>query len=128
MLREKCIWIFTEVLGWGGAFLAVYVPVSALTRDKWMLIERWAPVASATLTLLGAVVTAILVYLPPMEMRAAWEWSRKLVAPLVIVGAIVSLGFLIVRHDLPPVLVSAFGLLAISGSVKRLLSLPKESK
>lgn len=129
MSSTKLTWIFSEVLGWGGAALIFYsIIVTIWPDEKWMLMERPAEIVSTLLTLVGALVTAGSAYIKQTRVRQAWEWSTKIAAPVVIGGCIISIGFLIVFHQLPPVLVSGFGLLAISGSLKRSLSYPKELK
>jgi hypothetical protein len=119
------VWLFSELLGYAAPCLILYAIIADYVGEPWRPIEKWASFISAALTLLGTIATAASVYfysnVPAPKPR---EHSTRIVAPIVIASALIALGFLVIRGDLSGVLVSAFGLLAISGAIKRLLPYP----
>lgn len=125
MMAPILLWLFSEALGWFGAALIGYSIIVVYTQP-WPPIEAVAQFGSSLLTVLGTLVTVGAIYLPGASARPPWTHSRKVVAPVVITACVVALYFLIRLRHLPPVLVSGFGLLAISGGLKRLLPYPEE--
>ena len=118
----ELLWIFTHAIGFGGAFLIGYTVWAAQNpQDRWLALEAVAPFWSSVATILGTLILAGSVYLPSDTARRAWPHSRYYIAPAVVVGCMVALYFLIKAHNLPPPVVTGFGLLAISGSLKRLI-------
>lgn len=115
--------IFTEGLGFAGAILIGYTLVSRYT-SVWEPLERVAAFLSALLTILGALVTALSIYLPITVTHAPWPYSRYFVSPVVVASCVAALWFLIRFKTLPPILINGFALLAISGGLKRLLPNP----
>jgi hypothetical protein len=113
------LWLFSEMIGYSGAILIGY-SILAIFTEPWPPVEKIASFASALLTILGTLVTAVSIYLPP-SLRPPWRFSRRIVAPLVIVASVSAVGFLVWRRGLPPVLVNGFALLAISGGLKRFI-------
>ena len=121
------VWVFSEFLGYAGGLLILYSVIAGYTKQIWPPVEQIAQLASSFLTIVGAMVTAGSIYLPPLTtLRPPWTHSRYVVSPLVILASLVAIYFLCTLRQLPPVLVGGFGLLAISGGIKRLLPYPKE--
>jgi len=121
------IWSFTELLGYTGGLFVIYSIVSWMANDPWPLIERYAPFFSSLLTLLGTTLTAGSVYFRLPSQRAPWRHSKYLYSPIVIVSSVVAIGVLLSVGQLSQVAISGFGMLAISGGLKRLLPYPVEA-
>lgn len=115
-------WIFSQILGWFGAFLVIYSLV-AQASSAWEPLERTAPFLSSALTILGVLVTTAAVYLPPIPYCPPWRMSRWLVAPLVMLGCVVAVYLLVKNGSLPLVLVNGFAMLGLSGGLLRILQI-----
>ncbi|HEY2975863.1 MAG TPA: hypothetical protein VGJ48_25335 [Pyrinomonadaceae bacterium] len=120
----RLLWLFSELLGYAGGALILYGIVAARANAFWPPVEQIAAFSSSLLTILGALVTAGSIYLHGT--RPPWKHSRSIVAPVVIGSCVAAIYFLYRLGQLPPVVVSGFGLLAISGGLKRLLPYPED--
>jgi hypothetical protein len=118
-------WAFSEFLGAAGAALILYSLIAYATQP-WPPIEERAQFASAILTLVGALLTAASIYFHSASIRPPWKHSRYLVAPVVIASCLFCLYLLKKNGALSPTLVNGFGMLAISGGLKRVLPYPEE--
>jgi hypothetical protein len=125
MLDEEVIemlvslfWVVSEGLGWCGLVLIAYGFFAAYTQP-WPPLEAIAPFTSSLLTILGALLTAAAIYIPHNVSRPPWQHSMRLIAPIVMIGCAVAIFILFRVRTLPPAVVSGFGLLAISGGLKR---------
>ncbi len=116
----RVIWLFAQFLGWLGAIFVCYSVIAAFTTS-WPPIEEYAAFASALLTITGAVVTAASIYLVQGTSRPAWVTSRFVAAPVVICAGLLAIAALFRTGHISPVLVDGFSLLAVSGSLFRLL-------
>jgi hypothetical protein len=121
--REYAIWLFLMGLGFIGALLIVYSFYGEWTGERLPTVEKWAPFLSAFLTLLGTLVTAGSVYFPT-TIRPPYRPNKIIVSPLVMLGSITAIILLFNNGQLPAILVSGFGLLAISGALLRLAPTP----
>ena len=120
----RMIWLFAQFLGWLGAIFVCYSVIAAFTTS-WPPIEEYAAFVSALLTITGAVVTAASIYLVRRTSpRPAWVTSRFVTAPVVICGGLLAIVALFRAGHISPVLVDGFSLLAVSGSLFRLLPYP----
>lgn len=117
------LWLFSELLGYAAPFLILYSIIAHYVGEPWRPIEKWASFISSVLTLFGAAATAVSVYFYSSVPKPS-EHSTRIVAPIVIASSMIALWFLFSKGTLSPVLVSAFGLLAIAGAIKRLLPYP----
>jgi hypothetical protein len=118
----ELLWVFTQALGFGGAFLIANTVLAAYKPNfRSPGLEAIAPFLSSLATILGTLVLAGAVYLPVDIARPAWPHTRIYVAPAVMAGCIVALYVLISSGNLATPVVTGFGLLAISGSLKRLI-------
>ena len=126
LLFASFIWLFTELLGWTGRLLVVYAFIVSQTEESWAPIERWAFPLSAFLTLLGTAITAAAIYFHSETPRRPWTSSKWIVSPIVILSCIIGI-VLLFQGKLSQVSVTAFGLLAISGGLKRLLRYPSDN-
>jgi hypothetical protein len=122
---SKSIWWFTEGLGWSGLGCVGYTLISSYTT-RWPAIELTANFLSTLLTLLGTLLTVLSIYLPTSKMRPPFRHSKTTVGPIVIAIVLTCLVELLVRRQLPMVLVSGIGLLGISGVLKRMLPYPQD--
>lgn len=117
----ELLWIFTEVIGYGGGGLIGYtVLVAYFPTFRSPGLDAVAPFVSSLATILGTMFLAGAVYLP-VRSRPAWPHSRHYIAWVVIAGCMLAFYFLIAAHTLPSQVTTGFGLLAISGSLKRLI-------
>lgn len=121
------LWWFTELLGWAGALLVVYTLITWATGEPWPVVERHAPFISSLLTLTGTALTAASVYFHSSKPRAPWHHSKYVASPIVIVSSVSAIVILVMTGRLSQVSVSGFGMLAIAGGLKRLLTYPAES-
>lgn len=121
------LWWFTELLGWAGALLVVYTLITWATSEPWPVVERHAPFISSLLTLIGTALTAASVYFHSSKPRAPWRHSKYVASPIVIFSSVAAIAILLVSGQLSQVSVSGFGMLAIAGGLKRLLTYPAES-
>jgi|SRR6185369_5321643 len=117
------MWLFTELLGWTGGVLLLYAVIVSQTKESWAPIERWASPLSAFLTLVGTAIPAAAIYFHSDSPRRPWISSKWIVSPIVMLSCVVGI-VLLCQGRLSQVSVTAFGLLAISGGLKRLLRYP----
>ena len=111
-----------NLIGVCGIILIFYGIVSSVKNSKWELLEKYADYLATFGTLLGALLTAISIYLPS-NLREPEEFSKFISAPLVILSVLIACIFIIIRRrNLPVHIVNGFALLAISGALFRLLS------
>jgi hypothetical protein len=120
----ELVWLFTEALGYTGILLIGY-SVYAIHTEPWPPLERVAGFVSALLTLIGTIVTAAGIYAPGPGIHPPWWHTRVFVSPAIIAGCFIALYVLVHSGKLPPVVVSGFGLLAISGGLKRIFPGPR---
>ncbi len=119
--KQTLVWVI-NIIGMSGIFLIAYAMIVYWTGSSWPILERIARIASQALTLIGTVIIAVSVYLP-QNTRPPDAFSRCVSAPIVLVAALSAFIVLVVwTNDLPPHLVNGFALLAISGSLFRLIS------
>jgi predicted membrane channel-forming protein YqfA (hemolysin III family) len=121
------LWWFTELLGWTGALLVLYTLITWATNEPWPVVERHAPFISSLLTLIGTALTAASVYFHSSKVRTPWRHSKYVASPIVIISSVAAIAILLVSGKLSQVSVSGFGMLAIAGGLKRLLTYPVES-
>jgi hypothetical protein len=118
----ELLWLFTQAIGFGGASLIGYTILAAykpIFRSPGL--DGITPFLSSLATILGTLFLAGSVYLPLSTPRLAWPHSRYYIAWVVVAGCILALYFLITSGTLPAPVVTGFGLLAISGGLKRLM-------
>lgn len=111
-------------LGWSGATFIGYGLIASATAEPWPVVERIALPLSSGLTIVGAVVTAALIYIPLSEEHPPDLFSRALTAPATILGGVVALAVLLSTGTLPPVLVNGFALLGLAGGLLRIQRRP----
>lgn len=120
-LRQARVWVI-NVIGIAGVFLVTYSIVAQWTTSTWAVLEAIARATSQYVTLIGTILTAASVYVPPNQ-RPPDAFSRYFSAPAVIVAAALALGWSVLYAPaLPPHLINGFSLLAISGALFRLFS------
>ena len=124
MKWARQIWYASEILGWGGGALVAYSVVAAFTQ-VWPPLEAVARFGSVLLTVLGALLTATIVYFPKHN-RGSWEHSRKFFAPVIIIACAFAIVGLFWFGSLPPVMVNGFSMLAIAGGLKRAIPYPQQ--
>ena len=117
------LWLFAQLLGWSGAGLIGY-SIAATYSESWRPLEHALSYGSSLLTIIGTVLTAALVYLPPTASRPAWPVSRRYLAPVVILGGVIAIYFLLRTGSVPQATITGFSLLAIAGGISRVL--PKD--
>ena len=115
----RTLWLFLVLIGCWGAFLVSFGSYVAWRNQAWPEdLERVVTPLSSALTVLGLILTAMSVYstAPPHD---PYRLSKETVAPLVIVFAVAAFYVLLKRRSLPPVVVTGFSLMAISGGLLR---------
>lgn len=111
---------FFNFLGFAGGIFILYGIVSAVTNAPWPPLEKWMNFLSSFFTLVGTILTAGTVYVWSRQPHPPEKFSLSIAAPLVIVGAIVGIGFLFWKQELPISVVNGFAMLAMAGALFRI--------
>src|SRR5689334_18154317 len=93
------MWILAEALGYLG-FLMIIYSVIAENTAPWPPIEAKASFISALATLVGTIVTAASVYFIRPVIRPAWQHSKFIISPIVILMCAFALYALFVRQEI----------------------------
>lgn len=116
-------WLLSEFMGYAGGMFVIY-SVVAERSEAVRRLETAATFSSSLLTLVGTGLVAASIWLPQTR-RRPWGHSYP-IAVAVIVCCVAAVYFPFEEGELPQVLITGFGLLGISGGLKRLLPYPIE--
>jgi hypothetical protein len=119
-LRQALVFVL-NVIGIVGGLLILYSILAGLSGSRWDLLEKYATPAADALTLLGTALTASSVYVRT-NTRPPDEFSRYISAPMVLAAIVIAIWAWLWKGRLPPLVVTGFSLLAISGALFRLIS------
>ena len=111
---------FFNFLGYAGVLFIISGVVFFFDDTIWTLLEKWVTPLSAALTIIGAVITALSVYIFKPSQHKPERFSLYVSAPLVIICGIIALVLLCIYGLIPPVIVNGFALLGISGALLRI--------
>ena len=111
---------FFNFLGYAGVLFIISGVVFFFDDTTWILLEKWVTPLSAALTIIGAVITALSVYIFKPSQHKPERFSLYVSAPLVIICGIIALVLLCIYGWIPPVIVNGFALLGISGALLRI--------
>jgi uncharacterized membrane protein len=93
--------------------------VVAVTGESYAPLERLATPASSALTIIGAILTAISIYMYSAHPHKPDSFSWYCSAPATILAGAVALAVLYTQGFLSVVVVNGFSLLGISGGLLR---------
>lgn len=112
-----------SLFGYFGGALVFLSFIGIISRSEWVkLLEKPSKWIAVYGTLLGAILAALTVYIP-VNTREPDPFSRIISAPFVILSALIALILSVFFSiELPPLMINGFALLAIGGTLLRLLS------
>jgi len=118
---------FFNFLGYAGVLFIISGVVFFFDDTIWTLLEKWVTPFSAALTIIGAVIAALSVYIYKPSQHKLERFSLYVSAPLVIICGIIVLFLLCIYGWIPSVIVNGFALLGISGALLRIQSRTTEA-
>lgn len=109
-------------LGFAGAIFILY-GVFNMYREEFRVLEALADWFSSFLTLFGAFLTAISIYLKGNPKPPEY-FSKFVSAPITIVCSVTAIFYLLLKGSLSPHIINGFALLAIAGGLFRIQAKP----
>src|SRR5665213_1439074 len=100
-----------NILGAFGLFLVAYEVCSLLSGSRWAFLDGAGPFVSAISTIVGTACTAISVYFFAGRVVPPEKISIFVTAPLVLLGCVVALYYLLYFGQLPSHVVNGLALL-----------------
>jgi predicted permease len=120
---KQLLVIGIHILGFAGMFLILYgIMTETDSKSKWVVLEDFVESISVYATLVGTLLTAGSIYFPE-NTRPPYPVSLIFVAPSIIIAVCITLYFALIKSSrIPPHVINGFSLLAMSGSLFRLLN------
>jgi hypothetical protein len=115
--------VFFHFLASAGALLIVYGLVSSATKQPWPPLEKIVEPLSASLTLIGAAMTAASIYLHGAPVPPPTPLSKVMISPFVVLFAIVALYYAWVG-TVSPIIINGFSVLGLAGALLRVVPRP----
>ena len=120
---KQLLTFIISLFGYSGGALVVLSFIGMTNNNEWVtLLEKPAKLIAVYGTLVAVILAAITVYIP-VNIRKPVQFSKFVSAPAVIISALTALILsLFFNINLPPLMINGFALLAIAGTLFRLLS------
>jgi len=124
ILAQASLRKFAIFIGYFGILLVVYGTLGIYWAVDYPTLERLAVFASSLLTVLGAILTAVGIYLP-LNKKPPELFSLYISAPTVIACGVLAIVYLVVQGSIPSHIVNGFALMAIAGAIFRIQEKPE---
>jgi hypothetical protein len=119
-LQREIMSFVLNGIGYMGIVLILY-SFAATVTEPWPVIESIAEKTSVGLTLVGVMLTAGLIYLPPAKKPAPLlDFSKVVSAPIVLLASAAAF-FGAMFWTVPTTMVNGFAMLGLSGGLIRSL-------
>ena len=111
---------FLNFFGFAGVTSILYGATSTYTITYIEHLDRWVNLFSSFLTILGALITSLSVYIWKKQPDRPEKFSLYISAPIVALSSILAIILLFIYGKLPISIVNGFAMLAISGALFRI--------